>query len=121
MFRLLCRQVREGQNVEMLYILYCTDDPVVSTTIRSLHVQEHLAYLEEHKHIVVLGGARLQEDGATRIGSTLILNVERREQACEFSRNEPFYKAGLYARVEIQRMRRGQWYPDNAPTTADGN
>lgn len=37
------------------------------------------------------------------------------------SENEPFRKAGLYTRVEISRMRRGQWYPANAPKSVDGD
>ncbi len=63
----------------------------------------------------------LDEDGATRTGSVLIINVPNREAAETFSANEPFRKAGLFERVEINRMRRGQWNPDAAPKTAEGN
>ena len=45
----------------------------------------------------------------------------RREEAEAFSRDEPFRKAGLFERVEINRMRRGQWNPAAAPKTAEGN
>jgi hypothetical protein len=47
--------------------------------------------------------------------------VPSREQAEEFSRNEPFRKAGLFKSVKIARMRRGQWNPAAAPKTAEGN
>lgn len=104
----------------MLYIVYCRDDPEQSARIRSQFLNEHLAYLDRHKGIILLGGAMLAEDGKTRVGSTLVLNVESREQAVLFSQNEPFRRNGLYASVEITRMRRAQWYPDNAPTSADG-
>lgn len=105
----------------MLYILYCKDEPAQSARIRSQFLSAHLEYLEQHKRVILVGGAMLAEDGKTRIGSTLVLNVPSREQAESFSRNEPFRRAGLYQSVEITRMRRTQWYPDNAPTTADGD
>ncbi len=63
----------------------------------------------------------LAEDGVTRTGSVLIINVSDREAAERFSTNEPFRKAGLFERVEINRMRRGQWNPDAAPKTAEGS
>ena len=53
--------------------------------------------------------------------SVLIINVGSREEAERFSANEPFRKAGLFERVEISRMRRGQWNPEAAPKTAEGN
>lgn len=63
----------------------------------------------------------LGEDGTTRTGSVLIVNVPGLAEAERFSENEPFRKAGLFARVEINRMRRGQWNPDAAPKSAEGN
>ncbi|WP_242561457.1 MULTISPECIES: YciI family protein [Pandoraea] len=104
----------------MLYILYCRDDPSVSHAIRSAHKDAHLAYLARHTDLIVIGGAMLAEDGQTRVGSTLILNVDRREQAEQFSLNEPFRQAGLYASVTITRMRRAQWFPEHAPKTVEG-
>ena len=68
----------------------------------------------------VLGGALLADDGVGRTGSCLIINVASREEAEEFSRNEPFRKAGLFKSVKIARMRRGQWNPAAAPKTAEG-
>src|SRR5262249_12113785 len=61
------------------------------------------------------------DDGGERTGSCLIINVPSREQAEEFSRNEPFRKAGLFKSVKIARMRRGQWNPAAAQKTAEGN
>ena len=69
----------------------------------------------------MLGGAMLADDNETRIGSVLILNVPNREAAERFSENEPLRKAGTFASVKITRMRRGQWNPDAAPKTPEGN
>ena len=63
----------------------------------------------------------LAEEDEARIGSVLILNVPDRETAERFSENEPLRMAGTFASVKITRMRRGQWNPDAAPKTAEGN
>jgi uncharacterized protein YciI len=104
----------------MLYIIYQVDKPH-SEAIRAAHRVAHFQYLDDHQDILVLGGAMLAEDGKTRTGSVLIINVPSREEAERFSANEPFRKAGLFERVEIARMRRGQWNPAAAPETAEGN
>ncbi len=63
----------------------------------------------------------LADDGVTRIGSVLIINVASRDEAERFSANEPLRQAGVFREVKITRMRRGQWNPAAAPTTAEGN
>ena len=104
----------------MLYLIYQEDRPD-GAAIRDAVRAEHLAYLERHRDIVVLGGATLAEDGVTRTGSVLIVNVPGRAEAEAFSLAEPFRKAGLFATVKITRMRRGQWNPAAAPRSAEGN
>ncbi|MGH6693172.1 MAG: YciI family protein [Gammaproteobacteria bacterium] len=104
----------------MLYIIYQEDRPD-GDAIRAATRAEHLAYLERHADIVVLGGALLADDGVARIGSVLVVNVPDRAAVERFSAEEPFRKAGLFKSVKITRMRRGQWNPDAAPKTAEGN
>ena len=104
----------------MLYIIYQEDRPDAQA-VRASTREAHLAYLERHRNIVVLGGGLLAEDGKTRTGSVLIVNVPDRRAAEEFSADEPFRKAGLFQTVKITRMRRGQWNPEVAPKTAEGN
>jgi uncharacterized protein len=106
----------------MLYIIYQLDRPdPEATEIRARVKDTHLAYLERHKSILVLGGALLADNGVGRLGSCLILNVPSREAAEAFSAEEPLRKAGLFQSVSITRMRRGQWNPAAAPATAEGN
>jgi uncharacterized protein YciI len=105
-----------------LYILYNEDRSAgEATPIREATREAHLAYLERHKNIVVLAGGTLSEDGATRTGSVFIINAPNRQAAEKFSAEEPFRKAGLFKTVRITRMRRGQWNPEAAPKTAEGN
>ncbi len=103
----------------MLYIIYQTDKPD-SADLRAQVRDEHFKYLDDHEDILVLGGAMLGDDGKTRTGSVLIVNVPSREAAEAFSENEPFRRNGLFSRVEINHMRRGQWNPAAAPKTAEG-
>jgi len=103
----------------MLYIMYNEDRPG-GQAVREATRETHLAYLERHKNIVVLAGGTLADDGS-RTGSVFIINVPNREAAERFSADEPFRKAGLFKMVKITRMRRGQWNPEAAPKTAEGN
>jgi hypothetical protein len=104
----------------MLYIIYQEDRPD-GAEIRAAARAAHFAYLDKHEDILVLGGALLADDDATRTGSVLIVNVTNRAAAESFSENEPFRKAGLFSLVKISRMRRGQWNPAAAPKSAEGN
>ena len=104
----------------MLYILYNEDRPD-GLAIREATREAHLASLERHKDKVVLGGGLLSEDGQTRLGSVFIINVPDRKGAEAFSLAEPFRSAGLFQTTKITRMRRGQWHPEAAPKTAEGN
>jgi uncharacterized protein YciI len=104
----------------LLYIIY-QEDRDDGAEMRAANKDKHFAYLAEHEDILVLGGALLADDGVKRLGSCLILNVPSRDAAEEFSRNEPFRKAGLFKSVKITRMRRGQWNPAAAPKTPEGN
>ena len=104
----------------MLYIIYQIDKPG-GEEVRAAAREDHFAYLDQHEDILVLGGALLGDDAKTRTGSVLIVNVKNRAEAEAFSENEPFRKAGLFERVEINHMRKGQWNPDAAPKTAEGD
>ena len=104
----------------MLYIIYQKDKPG-GEEIRAATREAHFSYLDANEDILVLGGALLGDDGKTRIGSVLIVNVKNRAEAEAFSENEPFRKAGLFESVEINHMRKGQWNPEAAPRTAEGD
>ena len=104
----------------MLYIIY-QEDVADSAALRAMHKAAHFAYLEAHRDILVLGGALLADEDATRTGSVLIINVPDRAAAERFSANEPLRSAGVFKSVRITRMRRGQWNPDAAPASAEGN
>lgn len=104
----------------MLFMVYGVDAPDAGEA-RAGAREEHFAYLDAHEDILVLGGATLADDGETRTGSVLIINVPNRAAADAFAGNEPFMKAGVFSSQTVTRMRRGQWNPAAAPKTAEGN
>lgn len=104
----------------MLYIIYQHDKPG-GEAIRAATRPAHFAYLDANEDKLVLGGALLSDEGKTPIGSVLIVNVASRAEAEAFSANEPFRAAGLFERVEINHMRKGQWNPAVAPNSAEGD
>tara|TARA_R110000868_G_scaffold32036_6_gene116918 strand:+ start:8192 stop:8506 length:315 start_codon:yes stop_codon:yes gene_type:complete len=104
----------------MLYMVYGVDGPDADR-IRAEQREAHFAYLAENKDILVLGGATLADDSDARLGSLLVINVPSRADADAFAGGEPFFRAGLFKEHTVARMRRGQWNPDAAPGTPEGN
>jgi uncharacterized protein YciI len=103
----------------VLWIMYAEDRPG-SAALREATKDEHLAYLAAHEHIVMVGGALLEDTTPVRLGSCLIVNLPDRAAAEQWARDEPFNKAGLFQRVSLVRMRKGQLNPAAAPKTAEG-
>ena len=103
----------------MLYMCYGINGPD-GPAKRDIAREEHFAYLKKHEDILVLGGATLADDDATRTGSLLVINVPDRAAADAFADGEPLRRAGVFESYSVNRMRRGQWYPQNAPKTAEG-
>ncbi len=105
----------------MLYMLYGVDRPGPDgRAIRARERDAHLAYLDRHRDILVLGGATLADADNSRTGSVLIVNVPDRAAADGFAAEEPFRKGGLFSAYTVTRMRRGQWNPAVAPRSAEG-
>ena len=105
----------------MLWIIYCEDKDEGAAEIRAAVRDEHLAYLESHEEILVLGGALIADDGVGRLGSVFLVNLPDRTAAEKLTLEEPFRKAGLFKRVTVTRMRKGQFNPRAAPATAQGD
>jgi uncharacterized protein len=66
----------------------------------------HLAFLEQHKALLLACGAKLNDDGTDIGGGVYIIDVEMREAAERFIAEDPFTLAGLFERVTIVRWRK---------------
>ncbi len=94
----------------MLFVIHCVDVPDGAAT-RAAARPAHLDYLTANSDRIVLAGATLTDGGETPTGSHFIVNVADRAEAEAFSAADPFTSAGLFASVEITRLRKGFWYP----------
>jgi uncharacterized protein YciI len=82
--------------------------------MREKGLQAHIDYLHSQKSILVVSGATLTDDGKDVTGSLLVINVNSRAEARAFVDGDPFMKDGLFTKVTITRMRKGQWNPQAA-------
>ena len=98
----------------MLYSIYCLDNPNTEK-LRDQHRTVHRQYLDLWKDHLFFSGPLLDDhDENIQLGSLFILKVKDREEAEKYIYNEVFYKAGVFAKVSIVRMRKGRYNPDLA-------
>ena len=57
---------------------------------------------------ITVGGPLVADDGKTSIGSLIVLEVPDRATADKFYHADPFFKNGIWAKVELQRFDRKQ-------------
>ncbi|MCL7940555.1 YciI family protein [Halomonas sp. ATCH28] len=86
----------------MLYIVYCQDKPThLSKRLESLDA--HKAYLEGNPIQVLISGPLVDEsDHETMKGSFFLVEADSLEEVRVFNCNDPFYKAGIWQRIDIQ-------------------
>ena len=57
---------------------------------------------------ITVGGPLVADDGKSSIGSLIVIEAPDRATAEKFNRADPFFKNGIWAKVEIQRFDRKQ-------------
>ena len=76
----------------------------------------HREHLASHQGVLVLAGAALSDDGEEMTGSCFVISANSREEAEAFVHADPFALAGVFADIDVTRMRKGFWNP----AAADG-
>lgn len=89
----------------MHFVIHCTDRPG-SAALRTANRPDHLAHLERHAAAILAAGPLLGADGASPVGSLLIMEFADRAAAEAFAAADPYAKAGLFAAVTITPWRR---------------
>lgn len=92
----------------MYFVFYCRDKPG-SEQVRIANRSAHLDYLETHKAQLFCAGPLLAgsgSDGATMVGSLLVLDLPDRQAADAFAAGDPYAKAGLFESVSINPWRK---------------
>ena len=62
----------------------------------------HWAYELANKDVILAAGSLRDDDGVTKTGSLLLLDVETREEAHAFFDNDPATKAGMRGETTIR-------------------
>jgi uncharacterized protein YciI len=89
----------------MPFIIETWDKPGhASMRIRERGV--HLAYLDTNKSLLLVCGAKLEDDGSNAGGGLYVVDLDTREEAERFIASDPFALAGLFERVTITRWRK---------------
>lgn len=84
----------------MLFAIRCTDKPG-HAQVRADTRADHLAYLKARGDRLKLAGPLTSDDGGQVLGSLLVVEAEDRAEAEAFAAADPYAKAGLFERVEI--------------------
>jgi uncharacterized protein YciI len=88
----------------MQFAVYCVDKPD-ALELRMATRPAHLAYIESKPIDIVLAGPLLGADGGMR-GSLFIVEADDLTKVQRFSEADPYRKAGLFERVEINGFRK---------------
>ncbi len=84
----------------MLYAIQAKDKPDASA-LRLATRTEHLDYTMSEDSPVQIAGPILSDDGATMIGSILIIEADSLDAAKQWAELDPYARAGLFAQVEV--------------------
>ncbi len=84
----------------MHFIIHCLDK-TGSLDIRRAHFDAHKAYIAASPVKVVISGPLVAHDHETPIGSCFLVEADDLLQVESLNRNDPFYKAGLWASIAI--------------------
>jgi uncharacterized protein len=97
----------------MLWAVICEDNPNTAEKRAEL-LPAHREHLNKWDPVIFFSGPQQTDDASENVGSLFILNVPDRARAQEFIETETFYRAGIFAKVTIRRVRKGHFHPELA-------
>ena len=92
----------------MLFSVFTLDNPDALDKRKAVH-GAHVAHLKRAKDYgvtITVGGPLVSDDGATSIGSLMVLETPDRAAAEIFTSADPFHQNGVWGKVEIRRFDR---------------
>jgi uncharacterized protein YciI len=87
-----------------VYVAILTSKPHTDA-LRSETKPRHDAYWDKHLDRIKFAGPILSDDGQTRVGQVLLLDVDDRQTAERIVADDPFVQVGLFSSWSIQRFR----------------
>lgn len=88
-----------------LFAIICTDKPG-HAHVRAANRPAHLDYSAGISDRMRLGGPMLTPDGEGMVGSLLVADFPDIEAAYEWTRNDPYAKAGLFESVVVRPFKK---------------
>jgi uncharacterized protein YciI len=85
----------------MQYAIYGLDKPN-GLDVRKANRDAHVAHLRRHLDNIVVAGPLLSEDGATMIGSLIVVDFAEKAELDAFLTEDPYAKAGLFQSVAVR-------------------
>jgi uncharacterized protein YciI len=92
----------------MLFSVFTLDNPDATDKRKAVH-GAHVAHLKNARSFgvtITVGGPLVSDDGATSIGSLMVLETSDRASVEKFNRADPFHQNGVWGKVEIRRFDR---------------
>lgn len=92
----------------MLFSVFTLDNPDATDKRKAVH-GAHVAHLKNAKAFgvtITVGGPLVSDDGATSIGSLMVLETPDLVSAEKLNRADPFHQNGVWGKVEIRRFDR---------------
>lgn len=84
-----------------LFSIICWDKPG-HEHVRRENRASHLEYARKWADKMLVGGPMLSPDGERMIGSMLVIDLPDLEAAYEWTRNDPYSRAGLFEAVVVR-------------------
>ncbi len=84
-----------------MYFIILAEDKSGSLELRMNNRPAHLDYAQEQGCVTLAGPLLTEGDNPEPRGSMLIIDVPNRLAAEKFAANDPYAKAGLFAKVDI--------------------
>jgi uncharacterized protein YciI len=79
-------------------IVLCTDGPD-SSEQREKSLQAHFKFIENHLDRIAVAGPLKPDPEADSYGSLFIYHTDDQEEALAFTRDDPYFKAGVWAEI----------------------
>ena len=100
----------------MAFAVICLERPDTKA-IRAETRLAHMEYINCYRPKMVIGGALLDDDGETRVGMVLAIDLPDRQSVEQFMVAEPYNKAGIFESVVIRKIHKV--FPESDPLAFD--
>ena len=85
----------------MLFAFICKDKPREGLELRLANRPDHVAWLEGLGSVLKFAGPFMDDAGEEMRGSLVVIEAENIAEARAISAQDPFYKMGVFERVDV--------------------